>query len=198
MDTEEINQALDRLNELYDEYPKEGLFFSKLALLELGGWLEETHDDIGKNLFKQLIKNPSIQGNIILKPEVEKCEKDILAKMDKIYGFSYKEHLKPLLIQILGSLILLKIEQKVGFSNINTANSKLQNLYNTRNILAHKSTGQANISIHGHKNKELQKYIAAPSSLKGELKWLDEEFLSKLKEELDLFVEQFINESTVA
>lgn len=195
MDTTEIHEKLQKLQNLYDDSIGDDMFFfSKLALLELGGWLEESYDGIIAVFLENLLEDDRIKSNDELLDKIIPIKNKILEKMNKNYGFSYGDHLKPLLIHMLGTLILFKIEKQIGLHNINTANSKLSNLYKTRNILAHKSTNQAYNAIRGQTNTEIQNYISSPSVLNAELDRLHDDFLCKLEAELNIFLNQFIEE----
>lgn len=200
MNTQDLDKSLSNLQDMYDYHsnnPSELADYnlqllSKLALLELGGWLEESNDLLinqSVNLFQDQL--PSVQSNQFLYEEFEKVKKNINTKIENTHGFDYKTHLKPMLIHLLGSIILLKIENKIGLNDINTINGKLINLHKARSIMAHKLADKALTSIQSHNNTEVQRYITSPSILKNEVRDLNILFFDKLETELTQYISQF-------
>jgi hypothetical protein len=80
---------------------RDSLFFSKLAILELCGWIEESMDDVVTRCSARRLK---LQANI------EHCEKQIVKRT---YGFDYQEHFRSMLIRLLGLINVEKIESRV-------------------------------------------------------------------------------------
>ena len=88
------------LDKLYNNATsqKKAIYFSKLAVIELCGWIEETLDDI-------IIKH----GNRNLKTVENKnyCLNKIVSSN---YGFQYNNNIRPMLINLLGLIQLEKFE----------------------------------------------------------------------------------------
>jgi hypothetical protein len=81
---------------------KDTLFYSKLAILELCGWLEESIDIIFMDFAKKHIKNPN---NLKL----------IKEKIERNYGFDYDKNFKNLLIHITGIIVFERLESSMRF-----------------------------------------------------------------------------------
>ena len=81
--------------------PKESLYFAKLAILELGGWAEDSMDDVVRRYAARHLK---------LKANQDHCEKSIIGKT---YGFEYEHHFRKMLIQLLGLLNVERLEGQV-------------------------------------------------------------------------------------
>lgn len=76
-------------NALHTPTPQDSIYFSKLAILEYCGWIEESFDKIVRR---------SVKGK--LKTQVYK---DMLASViDNTHGFQYKKHFRPMLYSAVG------------------------------------------------------------------------------------------------
>ncbi len=109
-----IESNLTQLNKLYIAAitHKSKLYYSKLAMLELCGWIEESMDDIIQMCANRLLKLQTTKKHVInqiIKPN---------------YGFEYKKHF----IKMLSSVI--------GFVNIERLEKKLDPLKNARLLSA--------------------------------------------------------------
>ncbi len=100
------------------------LFFSKLAILELCGWIEESIDLMVTDLASKKIKNSS---NL----------KIINQAIKRNYGFDYDKHFRNLLIQLIGLINFEKLESKMDSSKLQLLISSLETLTQIRNSLAH-------------------------------------------------------------
>lgn len=87
-----IEDLLRELETLYNNSPDPNhqIYYSKLALLELCGWLEIVFDEIA--LTYATAKLADAQN-------IELLEKEIVGK---VYGCTYKEHFRSMLIRIIG------------------------------------------------------------------------------------------------
>lgn len=103
---------------------KDNLFFSKLAILELCGWLEESIDEIVKDFAKKHIKN---EFNIKL----------IHNKISQTYGFEYEKHFKSLIIQLVGIVGFERIEVNIDAKKLQLFISSISSLVTRRNSEAH-------------------------------------------------------------
>lgn len=101
------------------------LYMSKLALLELCGWIEESMDDIIKKVSTRQLKN-SINRNYV---------KNNIIKGTN--GFSYDSHFRYMLIRMIGLIALEKLEKKVTIAKVDSFRGKLTNLKDKRDSHAH-------------------------------------------------------------
>lgn len=122
-----INNNLISLNAKYKRTRSnmESLFYSKLAVLELCGWIEESMDDVILRCARrhlQKTENIDFTQNNIIK---------------LTYGFDYKKHFRKMLIQMMGLINVERIESKVDPLIRNNLLSTLGNLKTSRNCVAH-------------------------------------------------------------
>ena len=122
-----ILKNLETLEKLYNSSTsaKNGLFYSKLAILELCGWIEESMDDIVLKCSNRKIKDSKERKDI---------KKNIV---DRTYGFEYNKHFRPMLIQVIGRIGVTKLERNLDSGKIQVLQSKLSSLKISRNIEAH-------------------------------------------------------------
>jgi len=104
---------------------KKGLFYSKLALLELCGWIEESMDDIirrcaHKNL--KINRNLRMIENVIIK---------------RTSGFEYNQHFRQMLVKTIGLINLEKLEKKFDPVKFQLLEITLESLKRARNNEAH-------------------------------------------------------------
>ena len=118
---------------------REALMYSKLAILELCGWLEESMDDVIKRAVNKHIKISSYRNHLL---------KDVI---DKNYGFEYKKHFRNMIVQIIGFKNFEKLERKIDPRTLANFQSTIGNLKTVRNSEAHTHI------------KGLMKQIDAPS-----------------------------------
>ena len=74
---------------MQDPDPRLPLIYSKMAVLELCGWVEESLDDIARRAFKGRIQRPAL----------EKKAKEIIKTT---YGFDYDHHITTMLTRLVG------------------------------------------------------------------------------------------------
>ena len=104
---------------------KEALFCSKLAILELCGWIEESMDDVVRCC---AVRHLNLQDNLTF------CERDIIKRT---HGFEYEPHFRSMLIRLMGLIAVEKLEKKID-QNIHAAMlAVLSSLKNSRNSEAH-------------------------------------------------------------
>ena len=123
-----IESTLNELDNLYNQATsqKKVIYYSKLATIELCGWIEETLDNIvmmhanrhlKENKNKKYIRNDVIQKN---------------------YGFHYENNVRPMLLKLIGIIELEKIEKKLEKTGqLSVLSSQLGTLVKTRNSAAH-------------------------------------------------------------
>ncbi|PAS01616.1 endoribonuclease [Vibrio cholerae] len=122
-----IEGNLKQLNRLYNDAgtQKKELYYSKLAMLELCGWIEESMDDIAIRCANRILKegeNKTFVKNNVVKP---------------IYGFEYKVHFRKMLMQIIGLVNMEKLERSVDPRKYAQLTSTLGALKVSRNNEAH-------------------------------------------------------------
>lgn len=123
-----IKSTLSELDKLYNNSSsqKKAIYFSKLALIELCGWIEETLDDI-------IIRHANRNLNDLHNKEY--C-KDIIVKPN--YGFEYKKNIRPMLISLLGLIEVEKLEHELEKAGqITLLKGYLGNIKDSRNTAAH-------------------------------------------------------------
>lgn len=122
---------LKKLDKLYNdallgsdiELPK---YYSRLAVLELGSWVEECMDDIVKCYPKRKkIREVSSRQYI----------DDIVIKN---YGFDYNDNFRKMLKRVSGIVLLERVERKMNSTLKQGLESALTKIYPERNDHAHK------------------------------------------------------------
>ena len=116
--------ALDRLHRKPTS-AKNGLFYSKLALIELCGWIEVSMDDIISKCAKRNLKKRS---------NLKFSNEQIVGKT---FGFEYNKHFRSMLRNLIGLIQLEKLEKKVDSSKFHALKSTLGTLKAARNNQAH-------------------------------------------------------------
>jgi len=122
-----IISTIEELEKLYNKHQslKKDIYYSKLALLEFCGWIEESFDSIAK-----LSVSNKIKTNVF-----KKILKDTI---EKNYGFQYSANFRPMLIKTIGIEKSEKIEQKIDkMGNVQILSTTLGNLKKVRNDNAH-------------------------------------------------------------
>lgn len=126
----DIGRNLRDIEALYDDSKsiKKKFYFSKLAVLELCGWLECTQDILIKESAGRCI---SAAAN---RTTVEE-------KIKRTYGFEYEQNFRPLLILIVGLSKLEKIETQFDATgSLTKLRGLLSRLRSPRNTVAHTHT----------------------------------------------------------
>ena len=122
-----IESTLQELEKLYNQHQslKKDIYYSKLALLELCGWIEESFDHIVKTSVGNKLKGDTYKN--ILKNNIKKN-----------YGFQYSKNFRPMLINAIGLCKSEKIERKIDkYGNIQILSTTLGNLKQVRDSNAH-------------------------------------------------------------
>lgn len=122
-----ILQNLDALERLYNKATgmKKALFYSKLAILELCGWIEESMDDIVRRCANRNLRdspNRSFVESTIIK---------------RVHGFDYHNHFRAMLMQVVGLITLEKVEKRIDQPNLQVMKAALAALTIQRNTEAH-------------------------------------------------------------
>ncbi len=85
-------------NALTSTNPNEATYYSKLALLEYCGWIEETLDDIARRSVKNKLKTIAFR---------QMMEDGVIGTT---HGFLYKKHFRPMLCKSMGIVKVEKLE----------------------------------------------------------------------------------------
>lgn len=104
---------------------RESLFFSKLAILELCGWIEESMDDVVMRCAMRHLKE---------KHNRDYCRDDFVKRT---YGFDYHNNFRFMLIRLLGLVNVENIEARVNSSKRDSMTAALSSLKTQRNTEAH-------------------------------------------------------------
>lgn len=122
-----ITSNLGAINRSYLKAPshKESLLLSKLAILELCGWIEESMDEV---VMRCAARHLKLQGN------VNYCQKEFV---NKTYGFDYHRNFRFMLIRLLGLINVEKIEGRVDQVKSDRMKGALSSLKVQRNTEAH-------------------------------------------------------------
>lgn len=126
-----ILKTLEGLDQRYKESQKtptssDSVYFSKLAILEYCGWIEESFDHIVRRSVKGQIK--SIEFRQILDNRV----------IENTHGFQYKKHFRPMLANAIGLKGMEIIEMYLKKSGqLELFISELESMKVHRNSAAH-------------------------------------------------------------
>lgn len=126
-----ISNTITELDTLYTNNPSQSIYFSKLALIELCGWIEQTMDDIVTDHATSMLvdqKNISFVQNQIVK---------------RTYGFHYEDNFRGMLMRLIGLIELERVETSLS------AGGDLAILQAQLNILKSKRNDAAHTAISG-------------------------------------------------
>ena len=112
-----------RYNEIPDN-PRLPLYFAKLSLIELCGWIEYTMDEMILYCAKKHVK---------AEPNINQIEMNIR----NTHGFSYKRDFRVMLIGVLGLVHVEKLESQFETQKFEMLRSSLGTLREKRNTAAH-------------------------------------------------------------
>lgn len=131
-----IYKTLKDLDRLFtkENDPSKQLFYSKLALMELCGWIEVTMDNIVDGVCKKNITNPD---------HIKKIQADIKRNSN----FHYDDNFKKMLAHVIGLSSIEKIENKATPQKLLTLKATLDSLKGPRNSAAHTFIKGAGVSI---------------------------------------------------
>ncbi len=123
-----IERNLRELNTRYNRpsrNPRDPLYYSQLALIEVCGWIELSMDTI---IFECASRHLSDPGNLkLVRQEV----------IQKTYSFTYKNHFRPMLIRVVGLIKVEELEQSFNPSKFQGMKSSLGSLKQRRDEEAH-------------------------------------------------------------
>lgn len=118
---------LQKIERLYNSTPsaQSGLFYSKLAVIELCGWIEMSMDDIVLRLSTKRLRDTNHRKYI---------EKDIVKRT---YGFDYERHFLPMIEAIIGRKGIEEMNSRLDNAIIAPLIGALSALKTARDQLAH-------------------------------------------------------------
>ncbi|WP_428683653.1 hypothetical protein [Sphingopyxis sp.] len=118
---------LRRLDAAYSQstHQKHAFYFSKLAILELCGWIEMSMDDIVMCHCRRNVREQKYRDYV---------QRQIV---DRTYGFDYERHFKSMLIRLVGVIAFEKIERNISVPVQTRFIAELGNLKSLRDGLAH-------------------------------------------------------------
>lgn len=122
-----INTSLQAINRhfLNAASQRESLLFSKLAILELCGWIEESMDDVVMRCAMRRVNGHHNRNY---------C-RDVIVK--NTYGFEYDRHFRFMLIRLLGLVNIEYVEARVDQAKHAAMTAALTTLKAQRNLEAH-------------------------------------------------------------
>jgi hypothetical protein len=123
-----IHKTLKGLDVLYRRArtSKEALFFSKLGILELGGWIEETMDQVIRSCASRTLQKSANQ---------ERIEKEVILKN---YNFDYENNFRKMLTQVIGLKGVEKRENGMDPIMLQKLKTTLGNIKARRDQEAHR------------------------------------------------------------
>lgn len=131
----DIENSIIELDNLYNSNPAQATYFSKLALLELCGWLEMSMDCIIKECSDVKITEQLNKSHI---------ENKVIGLT---YGFHYDQHFRPMLMKLIGLIKLEQIESPLFTTGeLNILESNLGSLNVIRKRAAHTHINGATVS----------------------------------------------------
>lgn len=150
-----IAKNLDTINVRYRRAKSrmEPLYYSKLAVLELCGWIEVSIDDLALRAVRKKVRDARVEQDfreITIKP---------------VYGFHYKNHFRKILCGAIGEILVAKIEKKMDPLKRQQLVSELNSLTKSRNRLAHTYVKGATQSIDAP-SRTIQRFNLIYSGLK--------------------------------
>jgi hypothetical protein len=134
---------------------KQPIYYSKLALLELCGWIEESMDDIILQYSNSKLKedkNKKYLEDRIIRPN---------------YGFSYDKDFREMLVKTIGIIQLEKLETKLEkHGTVTKLRSALNSLKSNRNTAAHTFSKEGVTTTYDAPSKTRENFLAIYELLK--------------------------------
>jgi len=144
-----IEKNLDIIDSFYNKSndPNEQKLYSKQAIIELCGWIENEEDSLVRRIVKKFNRDPIYLSRI---------EKELIKKN---YSLDHEKFLK-MLRYLIGDLNIKRIERKLNNLDYDKFKNILKRLKEMRDDAAHNDLGHA------------QKSYSAPSITKADYLWL--------------------------
>lgn len=122
--TRNLNELNSRYNRKYRN-SRDPLYYAKLSVLELCGWVESTMDDIVVKCARTRMKNSR---------NINYVQKEIV---DRTSGFTYDYHFRGMLMRIIGLVNLERLEKTLDQRKFIALKASLKLLSDARNQAAH-------------------------------------------------------------
>ena len=124
---QQIQRSLIQISRLYlkNMGNKKALFYSKIAIIELCGWIEESMDDIiqsNANRFLNEKQNLDYVDDPIIK---------------RTHGFDYQNNFRNMLVQLIGIINVERLERNLNSGSFLVMKSALGSLKECRDRQAH-------------------------------------------------------------
>lgn len=125
-----ILRTIKKLDGLYNNAPTtEATYYSKLAIIELCGWIEHSMDNIAEHFAKKHLKTQAFKDSF-------------KALKENNFGFDYKKNFRKMLTQTIGLHNMEKLQTKVNAANgITILDNTLDTLKTLRDDAAHTFIG---------------------------------------------------------
>ena len=122
-----ILQNIKNLDALYSKATsqKKSLFYAKLAILELSGWIEESMDDIVLRFATKHLKEI---------PNQDFVRKEVVGRTN---SFTYERHFRPRLVKLVGIVRIERLESKIDQVKFQQLKQSLTALKYARDTEAH-------------------------------------------------------------
>ena len=138
-----VNKAtiVRNLSELDSRYnrrshnPRDPLYFSKLALIELCGWIEVTMDGIIWDCARKHVRDPN---------NLKHVEDRVI---QRTYSFTYNDHFRGMLTSVIGLANVERLERSFNPVKFDLMKSSLGTLKEERNRAAHTHIANATQSL---------------------------------------------------
>ena len=126
IDETQIQSTLNQLDQLFQEHrgSDEDLYYSKLAIMEVCGWVEESIDDMVRECANKYLNDP-------------KNSEFVKYWIDRTYGFHYENNFRGLLVRLMGIINVERLEQKLNPVRFDLLKSSLGTLKQLRDKQAH-------------------------------------------------------------
>ena len=123
----QIQKNLLQISNSYNKSkrPRQTLYFSKLAILELCGWIEESMDNVIQAFANRRLQKPA---NLTF------VEKQVIRRT---YSFDYDQHFRNMLIQVIGIINVERLEDNLDKTKFDIMKSTLSSLKECRDKQAH-------------------------------------------------------------
>jgi hypothetical protein len=123
----QIQDNLDQLEKLHQQYigDKKGLYYSKLAILEACGWIEESMDDIVRSCAKHYLTSSH---------NIDYVDNTIINRTN---SFAYEQHFRQMIMRVLGIINTERLENILDQHKFVPMKSSLLTLKDRRDTQAH-------------------------------------------------------------
>lgn len=122
----DVERKIRRLKDLYNassQNAEDQILYSKGALMELCGWIEDSMDSIALRAVKGLLETApykQISGS----------------NVSNVYGFEYKKYFRPMMISQIGVSDMELLEKSMG-ADVDVLKAKLESFIQYRGCAAH-------------------------------------------------------------